>query len=219
MKTKKLIDELSWSYLKAEFIIKLNADNSVKIDELTAAIEDGTIMARVRKCADELHNGDVYAVLANWSRVLSSMKTNMGYRVSKGYFPQRKVEELRYTILRNFVSSEMAKIKAAVNGTAKPYWQWTLEEIEAIPVSNIKLAASIYNTMQSKKSKYPEVVAEIPDFEVRMKAASAKYSAAKRAEKAGMTGSLVEKLAKGGVTTLSEDEVKQLQNLLKQLNK
>ena len=221
-KNTRLIEAMSWQSLKEKYFIgTMNINGKPeKINQLADAVEAGELDAMVKECADKFHDGDVYQVYVAWSKNLSSMQTNMK---KKAYIANADIEWARYNVLRAFVTSRMESLKGTGRaGNSKAYWQWTLEEIDAIPVEDLRTIKSVYDNMASKKSKYPELIKELDDFDARFAAATAKYSAAKKAAKevqVSVDDSLLAKLTKGGSAVLSKAEAQQLAEILQKLNK
>ena len=221
-KNTRLIEAMSWQSLKEKYFIgTMNINGKPeKINQLADAIEAGELDALVKECADKYHDGDIYQVYVAWSKNLSSMQTNMK---KKAYIANADIEWTRYNVLRAFVTSRMEGLKGTGRaGNSKAYWQWTIEEIEAIPVEDLRTIKSVYDNMASKKSKYPELIEELDDFDARFAAATAKYSAAKKAAKAAQISvddSLLAKLTKGGSAVLTKAEAQQLAEILQKLNK
>lgn len=218
MATCKVITELTWEALRNNYrigTVKIGGKN-IEVNELNEAIEDGTLDATMQKCADELHEGDLYSALLAFSRNLSSKATNMK---KSTYSTTTKVDKIMYELLRDYTDKKMAEVKgSARSGNSKSYWQYTKEEIEA--ADSLQLITSIYNLMASMKSKYPELVAKVPDFEERKALVSKKKSEMLKALKnpANTVGdTLMTKLAGGKKTTLSAEEAATLANLLAKL--
>ena len=229
----RLTEAMSWRALKERYFIgemRIN-DKVEKINQLADAINNGEIDKMAAECAEQLHGGDLYSVYTAWSKNLSSMQTNMK---KKPYLSNATAEWTRYNTLRDYVSKKMSELKGSGrSGNSKAYWQWTVEEINAIPVSDLRTIKSVYDNMASKRSKYPELVASDPTFAERSKAASVKYSAAKKyaAEQQAaeqevkidkavlqkIDKSLLAKLSKGSNASLSKAEAAVLAEILKAL--
>lgn len=215
----KITENLKWQSLKENFFIgSVKVDGKlVAVNNLDTAIEDGTIDALLLDCANELHDGDVYSALLAWSRNLSSQQTNM----KKDYHPDAKQDWSRYNSLRTFVDKKMAEVKGSTaNGNAKAYWEYTMEEINAL--TDAKTIKSVYDNMRSKKSKYPTVVAAIADYEDRLVVISKKRNDLIAAEKSGISkvdANLLAKLGKGNKATLSAQEAADLFAILAKLQK
>lgn len=222
----RLIEAMSWQSLKERYFIGTMRVNGKpeQINQLADAIAAGELDALVAQCAEKYHAGNVYKVYTAWSKNLSSMQTNMK---KKAYLANADAEWTRYRVLRDFVTNRMTELKGSGrSGNSKSFWQWTLEEIEAIPMDDIRTIKSVRDNMASKKSKYPHIVAETPDFEARLAAVCTKYSAAmkllqeKENEKAvEVDATLLAKLSKGGSAVLSKAEAAQLAEILKKLSK
>ena len=224
-KVTKITEALSWQGLKDAFYIgNLTITKDGKhfeafIDKLTEAVENGTLNTLVAECADAYHDGDTYEVYKALSKNLSSQLCNMA---KKSFIPHRDIEEKRYTILHGYVQSKMKDHKATATGNAKSYWQWTMEEIEALsPATDARTIKSIYDLMMSVKSKYPENAAGDTTFTARLKKISEMHSQAKKLAKAPapvIDASLMEKLSKGAAKLTAEESAK-LAEILKSLGK
>lgn len=201
------------------------------VNQLQDAIEDGSIDALVVEAAAELHDGDLYRAYAEWSRVLSSTQTNLKKATSRQNIQR---DWLQYNMLRDYVTKRMSELKDSTKSkrsgsglqNKKSFWTWSIEEIEAIPLDDLKTAKSVYDAVADKKSKYPEqVLARYGDMGVYLAifdAASAKYSACKKyakeqASKVEVADSTLSKLSKGTKVTLSQAEAAELLELLKKL--
>lgn len=217
--TTRITENLNWQSLKENFFIgNVKVDGKyVAVNNLDVAIEDGTIEALVVECANELHEGNLYAAYLAWNRNLSSQQTNM----KKGYNPDAEQDWMRFNSLRAYVTKRMAEIKGeANNGNSKAYWEYTMEEIEAL--TDAKTIKSVYDNMRSKKSKYPTVVAAIADYEDRLAVISKKRNELIAAEKSGINKvdeALLAKLSKGNKATLSAQEAADLFAILAKLQK
>ena len=217
MKTR-ILPEMTWAAIKENYYIgTLNVDGkAILVDKLSEAIECGEIDALVERCAKALYAGDTHAALINWSKNLSSQKTNMN---KKEYFPSKALDEKRLTILTTYTSTHIAKTASGGRNPGKSYWAWTMEEILAVDLKDIKLLDSIYNNMASKKSKYPDDVEGDVDFANRFAKVSELRSTAKKLAKqeALVTPELLTKLTKGTGTKLNADETALLADLLKKM--
>ena len=218
MSTCKITTDLTWEVLRGAYrigTVKIDGKN-IEVNELKEAIEDGTLDAKIQKCADELHDGDTYSALLSFSRNLSSKNTNMKKQV---YSATTKVDQTMYELLREYTTKKMSELKGASrSGNSKAYWQYTMEEIEA--ADTYQLVKSIYDCMCSVKSKYPEVTASVPDFEERKAAVSKKKSEMLKAMKnptTNISDTLMNKLTGGKKAVLSKEEAATLANLLAKL--
>lgn len=224
-KVTKITEALSWQGLKDAFYIgNLSISKDGKsfetfIDKLTEAVEDGTLDKLVVECAEEYHDGNTYEVFKALSKNLSSQLCNMA---KKSFIPHRDIEEKRYTILHGYVQGKMKAHKATATGNAKSYWQWSMEEIEALdPATDARTIKSIYDTMMSVKSKYPENAAKDTTFAARLEKISKMHSQAKKLAKSPVPvvdASLIEKLSKGAAKLTAEESAK-LSEILKSLGK
>jgi len=118
-------------------------------------------------------------------------------------------------------SKKMVEVKgASANGNAKSFWEYTMEEIEAL--TDAKTIESVYANMRSKKSKYPTVVAAIADYEDRLAAISTKRNALIAAEKSGLNKvdkALLDKLGTGSKAVLTAQQAADLFAILAKLQR
>lgn len=180
MTTKKITENLKWASIKERYFMgeMLVDGKTVKVDQLTAAFVDGTFWNEIVECADALYEGNTYEVLLCMSKNLSSILVNIGKRPDSA----TKAKDLRRCdMLRNFIKAKMDEDRKSRTTSDKAYWQWTLEEIEAIPLSDYRTIKSVYDNMASRKAKYPDAILDMDDFMMRYKAVSAKKSAARKA--------------------------------------
>lgn len=213
-KTSKITEGLSLQALKEAFFVgRIMVDGKeLFIDNLTKAVDDGTMDRMVKEAADKLHNGDTAEVIRAMARNLSSLKTNLKKR---GYVFNLDIEKHRYEVLKAFVDSRLAvahtKVSESGVKSSESYWTWSIEQIQKLDVGDIKLCSSVYNNMHSAKSKYPDKVAADPTFVDRLKVAADKFSAAKKLAKAkeAVPADLINRLAQGK-TTLSKEEALEL---------
>ena len=210
MSTKKTTDQLSWQNIRTNFFIgKAKVDNKiVNVNALQDAIQDGTFDKMVKAAADELHNGDTHAVYAQMSRNLSSWLTN-----SKKSDGVQKSDRIRYDLLRAYVDDSMKKIRVAGGNADKSYWQWSLEEINAI--TDYKTAKSVYDNIASYKQKKLDATLQADLYEeytVRQKAARVKMKELKPVTDP-TTAKLMEKLESG--EALTQDEAAAVLKLLR----
>lgn len=223
-KVTKITEALSWQGLKDSFFVgslsitENGKSRDVQIDKLSEAVKNGTLDKLVVECADLFHDGDVYEVFKTLSRNLSSQLCNMA---KKSFVPHKDIEEKRYQILHAWVESRMKQHKAAATGNAKSYWQWTMEEINKLdPATDARTIKSIYDTMMSVKSKYPENAAKDTTFAARLEVVSKMHSQAKKLAKSPVPvvdASLIEKLSTG--SSLTAEEAVKLAEILKNLGK
>lgn len=177
--TSRISESLSWAALKEEYFIGEVALNgkTVKVNKLQEAFEDGSFWDRIESCADAMYGGNTYAVLLSISKNLSSSLVNITKRPGS---PSKTRDKERCLQLRDYVSSKMAEGKQSRVTSDKAYWQYTHEEIDAIPMDDIKTLKSVYDAMASRKAKYPDAIPDMADFMSRYKAVSLKKSAAKK---------------------------------------
>lgn len=217
VKKVRITEELRWAALKYRFYT---------LEKLQEAIADGTLDAMIKNCADTLHGGDTRVVINAMRKNLSSQRTNMKKAT---YVPaENKDDWKRYELLWEYTGKLAESIRPVVAGLpestkAKARWMLTKEEMNAIDKYDFKTLDSIYQNMMSKKAKKPEDIVKVmtmEDFLDRLKHISALRSYAKAAmaknnAKAQLSENLLNKLNKGGKTTLSAEEVEELLKLIK----
>lgn len=219
--TVKTPESLTWNALLVRYpqaTVKVEG-RMVEVDALKDAIEDGTLLGEVQAAAAE-QGVETYDILRRMSRLLSSNLVN----IRKRYDSPSKTKDLaRCEMLRAFVKANMDahnSSKTVDGGKAK--WKYTVEEIAAIDLTEVKLLKSIRDCMASKLCKYPD---DLPDgFQQTYAFACERYSEAKKAEKQGPavtldenTIALVSKLKEGGKLTKSDKAA--LASILEQLSK
>lgn len=218
-RTAKITEGLTLQALKETFYVgRITVDQKeIFVNHLADAIADGTLDAMVADAADKMHDGETIEVLRALARNLSSFKTNLNKR---DFVPNKDIETLRYETLHSFVSERMSLASAkAVNAagvsTSESYWKWTMEQIQQVSPTDLKLCSSVYNNMHSAKSKYPDKVELDATFDARLAVAAAKFSAAKKLAKTKehVSPDLINKLAQGK-TNLSKAEALALLEVL-----
>jgi len=224
-RTTKTTEDLTWQNLRENFFIgSIMVDGKeVHVDKLSEAIANGTMDALVEDCAKEYHNGSKHEVYKSMLRRLSSQLTNMNKR---SFIPHKDIEMKRYNILNEYATKGRLATEhdaqAAAGKTRASYWQWSMEDINALELTDLRTICSVYDNMRSKKSKEPDVIAQYPDFMARLDRVSEIRSNALRLskqKKIELPDTLAAKLAKGSATTLSAAEIAQLAELVKALNK
>lgn len=178
--TNRTPENLTWKSICERYpIATVKVDGKqVMVNSLKDAIEDGTLLAEVTEAANEMYEGDTYQVLSAMSRVLSSALVNIRKRADS---PTKTKDLSRCEMLREFVSKNMAAIKAARPIEQQAKWRYSKEDIEAIPLSEVKQLKSIRDCMASKLSDYPD---DLPaTFHAAYGAACERYSAAAKAAK------------------------------------
>lgn len=232
MTKRNITEAMSFQNISNTFMIGKVKINGIvtEVNQLQDAIEDGTIDAMVVEAANTLHDGDLYRAYAEWSRVLSSTQTNLRKATTRTNITR---DWTQYNLLREYVTKRMAELKGSnrtgvARANKKPFWAWTIEEIEAIPLDDLKTAKSVYDNMASKKAKYPEKIEDMGEYLRIFDVASAKLSACKKYAKQAKQAPAIEvnlgdstmtKLSKGGKVTLSGAEAAELMELIKKLQK
>ncbi len=200
MRKNKTHPKLQWTALKEEYFVgTLRVDGEViEVNELADAIAAGELGAILKESAEMFHNGNEVAALNSFSRLVSSMKTNIK---KAEYRPSMRTDIVRIELLEKFIASERAAT------ATKPKWQWTADEITSLEEAN-----SVYNNMASIKSKYPERIQDMDEFEDRFEQVSLKRTAMKKAD--ALPDSLIDKLT-SGKAILSKAEAEALLKLLR----
>lgn len=213
-KNTRITSDLYWVALRYRFHT---------IELLKNAIEDGTIEGMLKACAESVYGGEFKLAIDAMRKNLSSQQTNMK---KASYVPiEAKDDWTRYELLWNYTGKLAESVKPVIEGLpvstkAKSRWQLTREEIESIPKNDFKALDSVYQNMQSAKSKYPEdVEAQIgmTEFMDRLAIVSKLRSAARAEVKAAenkVSDATLTKLSKGGKTTLTAAEVAELMKAL-----
>lgn len=220
-KTMRITNELYWVALRYRFYT---------VEMLKTAIEDGTLEAMLKKCADEMYGGELKLAVDAMKKNLSSQQTNM--KKAEVVAPEAKDDWKRYQLLWDYALKLSETIKPTVANLpattkAKARWQLTKEEIDMIPKDDYNTLDSIYQNMMSKKSKKPEVIEEtigMKEFLDRLDYVSKLRSAAESTKKVAATQlnvseTIMTKLGKGGKTTLTEAEVNELLTLFNKVQK
>ena len=195
MSTNKITENLSWNNLKSNYHIGTIMVNGepVQVNQLQNAIEDGSMLKLIQDCADQMYNGDIVPVLKVMKHNLSSALCNTKKRPDT---PTKFKDLTRIELMSSFLDGLVGKATVATrqNKAGKAYWTWSLEEIMAVPLSDVRTLQSIRDNMASAKTKYPERIEDMDDFMVRYKAASQRFSEAKKASKQSTDNGELDKL-------------------------
>lgn len=155
--TIKTPENLTWKSLMERYpitTVKVDGKN-IEVNALKDAIEDGTLIAEVEEAAAG-QGIETYDMLSRMARTLSSNLTNAKKRYDS---PSKRATIARCELLRMFVKENMNKLNAAKTD-GKAMWRYTIEDIEAIPLDDIKKLTSVRDCMASELSKYPEKLHE-----------------------------------------------------------
>lgn len=195
MSTNKITENLSWNNLKSNYHIGTIMVNGepMQVNQLQNAIEDGSMLKLIQDCADQMYNGDIVPVLKVMKHNLSSALCNTKKRPDT---PTKFKDLTRIELMSSFLDGLVGKATVATrqNKAGKAYWTWSLEEIMAVPLSDMRTLQSIRDNMASAKTKYPERIEDMDDFMVRYKAASQRFSEAKKASKQSTDNGELDKL-------------------------
>lgn len=172
--TIRVPENLTWKSLSERYpTTTVRVDGkTVEVNALKDAINDGTLLAEVESAAKDL-GVETDMLLAHLKKNWSSNKTN----IKKGYDCPSKTKNLkRVELLIEFGAQARMGCKQ-VSGK-KSYWEYSKEEILAIPLTELRLLKSIRDNKASKLSKYPD---ELPEwFRESYAVACERYSDAKR---------------------------------------
>lgn len=191
--------ELSWKELALAYpIINIEHEGkTIAVNKLKDAIDSGALKAVMQACADELHNGDISAVVKAIRKNLSSQQCNMR---KAAYNPNQKIDWMRYELLDAYTASLMP--------TKEAYWKTTVEEIDALfNAGNLKGLQSVYDCMMSTKSKYPEQIVDMDEFKTRLAHVSKMRSSLEQQQKNGVSTDLISKITSGKKLTKEEAEL------------
>lgn len=200
-------------------------DKEFHLDEFEAALNDGTIKTRIIVCANELHDGDVMTVLRAINKCVDSKRCNLKKsQQSKSIIEAKARMEMFKNYLTSLYPEYNGKAVSHSNGGSKPYYSLTLEEIAATSLDDIKTLQSAYDCMASLKSKYPERIEDMEEFETRRVAIRDRLKMAKDKAKGipvaedqpvtELSEDLLAKLTTTKSTTLSKTQVEELRKIL-----
>lgn len=197
MSNTKITENLSWNAIKNNYhigAVMINGE-AVQVNELQDAIDNGSIKQLMDECAEQLYAGDLLSVCRVLKHNLASARTNTSKRPNS---PTKAKDLTRIELMWNYVDSIMSAtaVSSRQNKSGKSYWTWTMEEIMAVPMSDVRTLQSIRDNMASAKAKYPERIEDMDDFMLRYKAASQRLSEAKAAKKQGHNNDELDKLIK-----------------------
>lgn len=220
MSTNKITENLSWNAIKANYHIGTIMVNNepVQVNQLQNAIEDGSMLKLIQDCADQMYKGDIVPVLKVMKHNLSSALCNTKKRPDT---PTKFKDLTRIELMSSFLDGLVGKATVATrqNKAGKAYWTWTMEEIMAVPLSDVRTLQSIRDNMASAKTKYPERIEDMDDFMARYKAASQRFSEAKKANKQsadnGELDKLIKQLESGRLTKADKAAIAQVLKNLK----
>lgn len=215
--TVKVPENLTWEGLDKRYpnMTVLVDKKPVHINPLPEAIADGTLLKEFQEAADNMG--------IKLDDLLKRFKMNLSSRKSRTNdapdTPDKTKTLRRVELLENFVDEARLNIKKASGKKSK--WEYTIEEIEAIPLENVRLLKSIKDCKATKQSTDLD---RLPDwFDATYVAASKRYSQAEALAKSGTKQveldadglALVQKLKNG--SSMSKKDKAALVDLLKQL--
>lgn len=158
MKKSFITEDLRIDYLEKEF----------HFDEFAKALTDGVIKERIVKCAADMHDGDVMTVLRAVNKCVDSKRCNLKKsQQSKTIVQETRRMDMFKEYLVSLYPEYTNKSVARTAGGNKPYYAVSHEEIAAISLDDTSTLQSIYDCMASLKSKYPERIEDMAEFEGR----------------------------------------------------
>lgn len=203
-----------------------NLDKEFHFNEFEAALKSGLIKERIVACANEMHDGDVMTVLRAINKCVDSKRCNLKKsQQSKSIIEAKARMELFKSYLTDLYPEYNGKSVSHNNGGNKPYYAMTLEEIKAISLDDVQTLQSIYDCMASAKSKYPERIEDMAEFEARRIAVRDRLKMAKDKAKGivvhdeeetvlELSDDLISKLTTGKNVSLTKAQVEELRKVL-----
>lgn len=215
--TVKVPENLTWESLEKRYPnMTIVVDKKpVHIDALPEAIADGTLLKEFEEAADNM-GVELDALLRRFKMNLSSTKTNARKAADT---PDKTKTLKRVELLENFAAEARGSIKKATG--RKSYWEWSVDEVLAVPLENVSLLKSIRDNKASKQCNHLD---DLPDwFDESYVTACRRYSEANALQKNGTKQveldaaglALVQKLKDGG--NMSKKDKAALVDLLGQL--
>lgn len=206
MSTVKIIKALEWKELKEAYKIgqvRIGGE-FVRVNELDEAIKAGEIHDLLVKCADELYNGDFQSVIRAFRKNLSSQLCNM-----KKSDTTNHVDYQRYELLDSYTKQFVVTTTSAVG---KVKTEYTIDDIVSLK-GNYEELRKLYNSFADKKSKSPDKIEDMKDYEERFELIKKLKSEAKeQMDKPQVSATILAKLQSG--KKLTAEESAQLINLL-----
>ena len=179
----RITENLSWNSIKENYLIGevVIAGKTVQVNALKEAIDSGAFKQLIVDCADAMYAGDIVPVLQALKHNLSSARTNTKKRPDT---PTKAKDLDRIELVWNYVAELLGSAPTATatrqNKSGKVYWTWSLDEINAVPIEDVRTLQSIRDNMASAKSKYPENIEDMDEFLMRYRVACQRYSEAKK---------------------------------------
>lgn len=220
-RTDKTTKALSWEALRTSFPMGTTYvdGKAVYADSLTYAVENGLILNLLQECADELHDGNLYAAICAFSRKMSSQVHNTPL---KAVIVDRATELKRVEILSKYTQELMATYgKRATSGT--PQWAYGPADIDAI--TDIAVLQKVINSIADPASGKQNIrYAELLGDNWKITAMDNRDYARKRMtalknQTPEIDTSLLEKLQSGKAAKLTTEETARLAALIASLKK
>ena len=203
-KVQRITKDLEWKVLKENYKIGQVKYNGkfIEVNELDEAIKSGELLETLQKCANELHNGSLPDAIKAYRRTLSSQYCNM--KKSDYVNP---TDNVRYDLLDKYTAQFVNKsTNSIVPGKAK--WQYTVADIMSLEGNHEELR-KLLNSMADKKSKYPDDIVDMTEYQSRLDLVK---KLKKEAEEPKVNNDILAKLKAN--KKLTAEEAKELLNLL-----
>lgn len=172
--TKKTTEDLNLTNLQRRFFIGERMDDdgngkliTKKVNLLKYALEDGSFLALVNQCANDMHNGDVRPVYAALKRNIQSKQSHLRKEKIDGTYNPRSPYETEFcTMLDEFIDKQLNALPeksedpmfAVTNGLAR--WKLSIADIDKFDKSDVETFRSIYNNMATAKSRMVDQIVE-----------------------------------------------------------
>lgn len=213
----KITETLRWNKLTARFSFMEVTVGDQTIMPFARALEDGSIEALIKECADELHGGDTAPVI---KQLIENCQSKICLDKQRTVKNSTQVQsEKAVTMFKEFLfelRSKDPRTKLSKGQGGKAKWNASYEELDSI--TDVKVLKSYVDCMASHKAKdlaYKELTDEDKEFMERYAYARKLLSNMKaEAKNVSVSDNLLSKLAKGGKATLSAAEAKELFDLL-----
>lgn len=172
--TKKTTEDLNLVNLQRRFFIGERMDDNgsgklitKRVNLLKYALEDGSFLALINQCANDMHNSDVRPVYAALKRNIQSKQSHLRKDLAEGnYNPRLSYETEFCTMLDEFIDKQLNALPeksedpmfAVTNGLAR--WKLSIEDIDKFDKSDFETFKSIYNNMATAKSRMVDQIVE-----------------------------------------------------------
>lgn len=214
----KITNNLRWKELTTQFSFMPVTVAGKTITPFEEALKDGTIKGLIKECADAMHGGDLVPVVRQLiQNCQSKICVDKGKTVKNS--TQRASEAAVAQFLEYLVAlrNEIGGTGTGMRATGKAKWSITAEEIEAM--TDVDVLGKIVDCMASHKAKDLSYKEDLTDedelFLENYAKARAKLKELRKGTKTiEVSEKLLDKLTKGGKTTLSAAEAAELLKLL-----